>query len=60
MSAVPDSVNIAALTRLLIAVSQQRHCLERKGMKPHVLKLHPDTFAAVQRSVFAATAETAT
>ena len=51
MSSGADSVDVAALTRLLLAVGQRRHALERQGMKPNVLKLHPDTFAAVQRAV---------
>ena len=51
MSTPGDSVDVAALRRLLIAVGQRRHALERQGMKPNVLKLHPDTFAAVQRAV---------
>lgn len=48
VSAAPDSVNVAALTRLLIAVGQQRHSLERKGMKPNVSKLHSGTSCDVQ------------
>jgi hypothetical protein len=51
LSTPADSVDVAALTRLLLAVGQRRRALERQGMRPNVLKLHPDTFAAVQRAV---------